>query len=416
MAEAATLMVAERLASLGRAVVEQRGYAGAERAALDGDWNSAVATVPEAQRDAVFQEVEALVAGGPGGEPSRPQTGTKSKGPVQGLMEKCAGLELKLKSEAARYGELEAALRREQENHAEAVQSLSLQQKKIKELQGTRSQLMEDLSRTEAQLRLQITETEQVQQKYEKLKSSRASVGDQVTGQTEQINDLKAENARLREEYEALLREREKKAAHAEAAAEEAESRTAETALGQIWARLHDEVPTVFLETHAANAATFERVGDATVEMLRVFAALERHVHGLLRDLRQVGEQDDKLNRFYIILTKNPGLADTLRDYLVSGQRKGNFANLLRAIQAWARAFATGMYKVVVKSPSLMGNELNYRSWSLNRGRFETEEAAIGRYYRETAQRTIPEKLGTEFRKHAADEAYEDYNNLMRQR
>ena len=198
---------------------------------------------------------------------------------------------------------MEAILRREQADHQEAIQSLSLQQKQLKELQQTRTKLLEDVSRTEAQLRLQITETEQVHLKYDKLKSSRGEVGDHVTEQTEKINTLEAENEKLKAQVEAALRQRDRETAGAQEQVEEAKGRTATAAFQHLWTRMNKEVPDIFLDTHVPNTQTFERASDALVEFIRVFATLEQHVHQLLRDLRRVGAEDDKLNRFYIILT-----------------------------------------------------------------------------------------------------------------
>ena len=83
---------------------------------------------------------------------------------------------------------------------------------------------------------------------------------------------------------------------------------------------------------------------------------------------------------------------------------------------AKTRAFASGPYKAIVRSPVTIADEMNYRNWPLKTGFTRGEEAAIGEYYKQTALKTIPEKLGTLFRKQAADMAYEDYNNLMRPR
>lgn len=413
MSQMATPMAPERLASLARTAVESRRYVDADSAALDAACRDALATVPEEQREAVFQEVESLLALAPAAE-AAPAASTEEppKGAVQQWMRKCAGLELQLKTEAARLADVEAGLRREQADHREATQSLALQQKQLKELQETRTRLLEDVSRTEAQLRLQITETEQAQLKYDKLKSSRGEIGDHVTEQTEKINVLEAENEQLKAQVEAALRERDRDTAGAKEKVVDAEGRTAQAAFQQLWTRMNKEVPDIFLGTHVPNTQTFERASDALVEFIRVFATLEQHVHQLLRDLRRVGAEDDKLNRFYIVLTKNPGMVETLRDYLASGKRKGNFANLLRAVQAWARAFASGVYKVIVKSPALISNELNYRSWPIKLG--WGEEANIGKHFKETVHRAAPENIGTELRKQAGDMAYEDYNTLMK--
>ncbi|GAG49430.1 unnamed protein product, partial [marine sediment metagenome] len=102
------------------------------------------------------------------------------------------------------------------------------------------------------------------------------------------------------------------------------------------------------------------------------------------------------------------------RDYLSSGKRKGNFCNLLRAQQVWARAFGSGAYKAIVRSPVLIGEELNYRSWPVETGVFVTEDVAVGKFFKEKVYKEAPEKVGTTLRRHAADMAYEDYNNLMK--
>ncbi|MGD8453099.1 MAG: hypothetical protein PVJ57_14875 [Phycisphaerae bacterium] len=413
MSQTAVPLTAERLASLGRAVVEARRGAAT---ALDQDWRSSLEAVPRDNQKTIGEQVATLLATVPGGAAGGTgATRQVARDDSPDARKRAASLELKLQTEQHRYAELEKALRTEQANHQEAIQSLSLQQQQIKKLQETRAALLEDVQRVEAQLRRQVNETEQVQLRYDKLKSSRSSIGEQATAQTEQINALKAENKDLRTQLQAALRDSTRQSVEAEAKVEHAESRTAESAFQALWTRMHEELPDIFLETHVPNGQTFERLTETLVALVRAFATLEAHVHHMLRELRQVSEEDDKLTRFYIILTKNPGLVDTLRDFLASGRGRGNFVNLLRAVQAWARAFGTGLYKVVVKSPELIGEELNYRNWSLTRGRFETEEAAVGKYFKETAQGSIPGKLGTRFRKQAGDMAYEDYNTLMRQ-
>jgi len=409
-------MAAGRLAVLARAAVEGRRYAAPDRAGLGAACDDALGGLEKGRRTAVLEAVERLIRGRP--EPGAAAPAARLGGTEQGgaaeLLRQRARLELQLKAEQERRTEVERAHQREQVEHREAVEALSLQQRKLKELQTERSGLLAEVSGLESKLRVQINATEQAELKYEKLKASRQTMGDQATDQAEQINALKAENARLKEELEAALKERDRDVAGARGVADEAEQARAEAAFRRLWQHLHGEVPEVFVETSVPTEKTFEQLGDAFVEFLQTFAVLELHVHHLLRDLRQVSEKSDKLNHFYIMFTKNPGLLDTLKDYLVTGKRKGNFVNLLRAHQAWARAFASGTYKVIVRSPVTIADELNYKSWPLKSGFTKAEETAIGEYYKETAQQTIPEKLGTLFRKQAADMAYEDYNDLMK--
>lgn len=187
-------------------------------------------------------------------------------------------------------------------------------------------------------------------------------------------------------------------------------------ALREIWEQLRTVAPEVFVESHQPTRETFAHLGEALAELLASALLTEAHVHQMLRDLRQVSDEQDKLNHFYILLTKNPGLTQTLRDFVVGGRRMGNFTNLLRSQQAWSRALASGLYKLVVSSPTLIADVLNPKLWQLKRGALETEDAAVGRYFRENVSKTAPEALGTQFRQKAGDLSYDDYNDLMRRR
>ncbi|MFQ5807201.1 MAG: hypothetical protein ACE5I3_12200 [Phycisphaerae bacterium] len=419
MSERREPLSAGRLAILARAAVEGRRYAAPDRVSLDEACDRAVGRLEEKARTAVLEQVERLSPGRPPSEPATapgPTLGGAENGSAAELLRQRASLELTLQAEGEKRKEVERAYQREQAEHREAVEALGLRQRKLKELQTERSKLLSEVGELESKLRVQINATEQAELKHEKLKASRQMMGDQATEQAEQINALKTENERLKRELEAALTERNKDVASAKGAVDQAREARAEAAFKRLWERMQGEVPEVFVETAVPTEETFEQLCDAFVELLRTLAVLELHVHHLLRDLRQVSEKSDKLNHFYIMFTKNPGLLETLKDYLVSGRRKGNFVNLLRAHQAWARAFASGTYKVIVRSPVTIAEELNYRSWPLKTGFTKTEDAAIGEYYKETAQKTIPEKLGTVFRKQAADMAYEDYNDLMKRR
>lgn len=418
MSQASEAWAAARLALFARAAIEGRRYTAAEGGELDQLREQTVGRLGKRERPAVLEEVERLV---PATGPQRAESGgvrlgAGEGGPAAELLRQRASLELKLETQQQQYKDLEQAHRREQTEHREAVESLSLQQRKLKELQAERSKLLSDVGALESKLRVEINATEQAELKYQKLKAARQTMGDQASEQAEQINALKAENERMRRELEAALQERDKDVASAKGAVDAAEDARAEVAFKRLWKRMGSEVPEVFVETSVPTEKTFAQLCDAFVEFLRTLVVLELHVHHLLRDLRQVSEKSDKLNHFYIMFTKNAGLAETLRDYLTTGKKKGNFMNLLRAQQAWVRAFASGTYKVIVRSPVTIAEELNYKSWPLKTGFTKTEDAAIGEYYKATAQKTVPEKLGTLFRKQAADMAYEDYNDLMKRR
>ncbi len=383
------------------------------RAAVDPVDTGAWPTHDPPDRAAIEQALAALAPPG-SAAPSAPAPRSAAAPAADELLRQRASLELKVKTVESERDELAQALRREQADHREALETLKLQQHKLGELQQQRAALLENISQLESNLRKQVNLTEQARLEYEKLKASRRTVGDKATELTERINALTAENERLRNELEQTRQERDRRLDDADQAVGQARQATATAVLGRLWRRMHAELPEVFPETIVPNEKNFEQVCDALVEFIRVCAVLELHVHQLLRDLRQVSDKTDKLNHFYIMLTKNPGLIETLRDFLGSGKRKGVFVNLLRAEQAWARAFASGTYKVIVRSPVTIADELNYKSWPLKTGFTRSEEAAIGEYYKQTAQKTIPEKVGTLFRKQAAEMAYEDYSDLMK--
>lgn len=437
MSQVQSTLSPERLAALWRAARQLPAASAAQRKSLEDLCRGAVVGLKEAQRKEILDTLTGLTAApreaaGPakGESDAKPGKADKDARPAAApavlggddraasaeLLRQRASLELKLQTEADKVRSLEAQLAELERTHREAMESMSLQQRKLKELQEERARLLSELSQLDSRLRVQINETEQVTLQYEKLKASRQLVGHQATEQAEQINTLRAEIERLKADLERTRKERDAQVATVSAAASQAEAASADAVFAALWEALHKEVPDVFVPTHVPTRATFEQLGEALVEFLRVFVTLEAHVHQLLRDLRQVSEPGDKLNHFYIMFTKSPRLVEVLRDFLVTGRRKGNFINLLRAHQAWARAFATGLNKVIIRAPTLIDEELNYRRWPLQKGFTVTEEVAIGRYFKDVAAKTVPEKLGTAFRRHAADMAYEDYDHLMRTR
>jgi hypothetical protein len=412
-------LATDRLAAITRAALE------AGRSLTVGDQsvgNAAEQIAAQAdrkQRRARLEELERLTgraasaAAGTGGAAA---AGAGDPSGLGVVLKERASLELRLQKEQEQTRSLEKTLQDERSTHNQAKERLTLQQGRIKELQTERGRLLEDVSRLEADVRRQASETEQARLRFEKLQASRGELSDQSMKHSEQIETLKAENERLRAELETTRKQRDSQVQEAQTEVAGAKARTEDVALRELWTRMSAQLPDVFAETHVPTRETFENVCDTYIELLRTYRVLERHVHQLLKDLRQVGEQSDKLNHFYILFTKNPGLFDTLGDFLVTGRRRGNTMNLLRAHQAWARAFATGLYKTIVRSPVLISEELNPKDWPLKTGFTITEEAAIGKYFKETAQKTVPEKLGTKFRKHAADMAYEDYDDLMKRR
>ena len=411
MSDAQTTSAA-RLALLARAMVERSRFAAADAASFEQACKAIVEDVDEKRRAALVDEAAALAS--LQRTVATPQA--DGGGAADAAVRQRASVELKLETERAARQDAEKALQSEQADHREATEALALRQKKIKELETERSQLLEQVDELESKLRVAHNATEQAELKYDKLKNSRTPVDNQVTQQAEQLAALQAENERLTKQIEATLKEKDHDVSQATSAVEAAADASAATAFARLWQQLRADVPDVFVDTIVPTEKNFAQLGEAFVEFLRTMATIELHVHQLLRDLRQVSESSDKLNHFYIMFTKNPGLLDTLKAFVTTGKGKGNFTNLLRAHQAWARAFATGAYKTIVRSPNVIADELNYKSWPLKTGFTKSEDAALGEYFKANVQRSLPEKLGTAFRKHIAEMAYEDYNELMKRR
>lgn len=404
----------ERLTSVARAGLE------AERAIENSDQANLLAAVDVAARsnqddraEALLKQIETQIASGGRGAASAGaglgQSDDQNK--VQALLKQRASLELKLQSEMQSRKDTDAEFAREREDHQQAIESLTFQQKKLKELQATRSDLLEQVRQLENKLRLQINETEQVNIKLQKFQESRKSHGDQAAEQAERTNALMAENEELRKKVEGALQERDSRLQTAKAEVTSAESQTADTAYAELWSRMQKQLPKVFVDTHVPNRRTFEQLCDTYVELVKTIGFMEAHVQKLLAALRQPGEQDDKLSHFHIMLKKQD-LLGTLSAHLKSGRRTGNFANLLRAMRAWALAFGSGLHKAIIRAPEALRKDMNPRNWDYKKG--WGDEAAIGRHYRDVAQKEIPDRFGTELKKDAADMAYKDYNDLIR--
>lgn len=364
---------------------------------------------------ALLSELAAQISGGgKKTESAAKPAGPADAGQVADLLKQKASLDLKLQHEQAAKKDLEGEMTRIREENRQAMESLTFQQQKLRELQEERTRLLADVRRVEDKLRLQINETEQVTLKLQKLQEGRKTLGDQAVEHSEQITSLQKENESLRQQMEAVLRERDSTRETAKVEVAAAESQTADTVLSNYWAVMNKQWPELFIATHIPTQKTFENLCDAFVELARAMVIIEAHVHQMLKDLRQVNDDNDKLSHFHIILTKKtPNLEATLRDFLPSTRRTGNMANLVRALNAWVRAFGSGSYKAIVRSPTLIGSEMNYNNWPIEKS-FTNKDGMYWKYFRETGSKAIPEKVGTELRKEAGDLAYQDYNDLMK--
>lgn len=408
---------ADRLANLARAAAEVDRTVSSDCADdLALVVSGAHAAVGDDFPEGLLTQLEGTLASGNGSDDGEAaaKVGATSLGSMEDVLKQRASLDLKLQSEIASRKELEKTLETERTDYKQAIESLNLQRAKIKELEEGRSKMLVEFRGMEDKFRMQISETEQAALKLRKLQESRQTLGDQATSQSEKLNALMAENEDLRQQVEASLRDRDSARDTADVEVSEAESQTEQAAFAALWKRMSEALPDIFIDTHVPTRKTFENISDGFVEMLRTMAVIEAHVHHMLKELRQVGTESDALSRFYTMFAKNPKLVVTMREYLSGRKRTSNVANLVRALQAWARAFGSGLHKAVLRSDAMLSEELNYRKWPVKSGFGKSEDQVVGKYFREVAQKAVPDKFGTDLRKQAADYAYQDFNSYMK--
>ncbi len=388
--------------------------AGAVRQALA----AGVKAVPAEQTRALIGQLEsaASLRGAAAAPPPPAKLGPADSAGVPELLKARASLELKLAQETQARKDVEASLARHKEEHQIAMESLALQRQKVKELQEDRAKNLADIRRIEDQLRVQINENEQLQIKLQKLQDARKSVSDQAVDQAEELNALKAENESLRQRVEAVLQERDQVRQTAETEVAVAEAQTADAVLQVLWKQMSTEWPEVCPATHVPTQRTFENLCESFLELVRAMAIIEAHNLAMLKDMRQIGEEGDKLANYYLAMTKNPNLVATIRDYLPSQRRSNNVAQLLRSLQGWARALSTGLHKVVLRAPDIIRDELNYRNWPIKIGFTTGEDAPVGKHFRETIYKQTPDVVGTKLRRLAGDMMYQDFTDLWKQK
>lgn len=325
-----------------------------------------------------------------------------------------AAVELELEAARREIEELRRQHQQEIRHRQDAEETLTRQRTRVQELEGQRGKLLADIARLEDDLRKTENARAHIESQFEQLKLSRQSATVETVRQTERVNALESELAALRAALEAAEKQQHATAAVATARVAAADAQTEGAAFAALWADLAKAHPQIFVETHAPPRETFARVGLLLSDLLHGAVELEGHVRQMLHDLRQVDVPEDKLTKFHLLLTRNPRLADTLRDFLLTGRQKGNFQQLLQTLLSWSRGFSVGMYKLVVLSPAILQEEMNPRGWPVKG--LISMDAALGKYYKDKASRELPEKIGTILRRRAADMSYEEYAALLKRR
>jgi len=399
----------DRAAMLARATLERaRAGAGESQAA----WRRRAERVETRRRAAVAREAAPLLALTAAGGPS--SRGDAPPEEEDALQRARARLELDLKTREGQLEDLRRSFESEKADHSEAKSTLQLQRNKLRELQEERESLLKHVKDAESRLRLAENQREQSELELEKIRTKRQAVGDQALKNQEQINELQAEIERLKAELVEARRtgEREKTVAREEVKVAVADSHR--PVLGELWTTLNQAFPDVFIETHVPNRETFERICEVLIEMMAILGVLEVRGKESLGRLRDVANPKDRIGSLFERFSKTPGLKPTLRDYVAGGARIGNLKNLLSALRSLQLALVSGQYKAIVRLPELLTGELDPSKWPVKAGRLGGDDASIGRYYKETARKTIPDNAGTGMRRQANADVSDDFMDEMK--
>lgn len=327
-------------------------------------------------------------------------------------MKQKAVLELKLAKETDRAKTLEQSLAAQADDYREAVSSLTLQQKRLKEVQDERTNLLAKVSDLESKLRAQTNETELLVGKLDRLATSQRAVGMAATEQMQRIQALEAEIVELKKLLEATRRERDAALSGEDVQLAAIRARSYEGVSEAMWARRSKIDPDVFADTHTPTVATLERMADAILDLTRAMQVLEEECIHRVRDLRFVADSDHPLNSIYMTLHNRPKLDHVVRMHLIGRTEPAELTAAVREIHALMRGLLNGCYVAIVRSREIAADELNYRKWPARPGLTRGEEAAIGQHFRDVASIEVPDRLGTALRRLAGLRAAEDYAQL----
>ena len=403
---------AERLAALARARGEGIRVAAKPDDAIEAACGAALSRQRDRrERDELIRTTTALAAR-KSAVRAESSEAAAAETTAEALKQRAA-VELRLSAEIERVAALETQLRRESADRREAIDSLTLLRKRIAAVEQERDALRTQSIDLDAKLRVQTNVAEDARVQLERMKAVRGAVSQSALDVTEEANALKTENEMLRRRLEETLQERDQATDKARRNVADALSRTADAAFTALWARLQIDLPDIFSDTHVPTRETFDRLAQALVTMLRLATYQERCVLQKLHELKDVTQQNDPLFGFLTMLKRN-SLATSARDFIAGGRNAEGFDRLMRSHQAWAEALATGLYKLIVRSPDLIRDEINPRAWPLKSP--HAPDAAVGRYLRETGIQAIPDRLGTQFRKLAGQLAHQDYEFIIRER
>ncbi|MBI5865730.1 MAG: hypothetical protein HZB38_14720 [Planctomycetes bacterium] len=409
----ATLVVPERLAALARAMVETHRTPGATLATelVDRTCGDALATCADKhERTEQIRSAVALIGGvRPGGSE---ESQDRANDALNEALRQRAAVELQLQAAQSRLEAAETENRRAESERQELQRSLGLLRNRNRELEQERDTLRTRVNELDLKAQRLENAAEDAQLQLTRLRSTRQSVSESAIAVTEEMNLLKSENETLRRRIEEALQARDRTMRESASELSDARGRTADAAFGRVWERLSAAMPDVFPDTHVPTHDTFERLADALVVLLRLSTFQEQCVLQKLYELRDVSQQNDPMFGFLTML-KRSSLAAATREYVARGRERAPFAQLLRAHQAWAEAIATGLYKLVVRAPSLIADAINPRSWPIGP---TAADAAVGQYLRKDGVRVISDQLGTEFRREAARQAAQDYEFNIRER
>lgn len=403
----------ERLAALSRAAHESTRFASRERQALEDGVRAALGTLVDRRaKMAALKEIDPILAArrpaAAGGAPA--VAPAADGGSAAELLRVKASLENRLAGEAEKLQATERALKKEQEDHRHAVETLGQQKSQLKNLMVECDGLRSEIEKLHSDVRLKTVEIEQARSDLAALQGKRQAVSQDSIAQQARINDLERELERARDELERARRERDAAASNAQQTAAAAGAESADTAFQELWAHMRKSLPDVFAETHVPTRKTFERICDTYTYMLRVYFALEGSTKERLKEVRNSNDPADMCNMLLGQLEKTPSLAARLRETLPSERHDGSFRKRMAVVYAATCALPVGLRNVILRSGEAVQARLQVSKWGLSPN---PRDADIGKHYRDKVERSAPDEILAELRKSMGKEVFAKYEEEM---
>jgi hypothetical protein len=408
----------ERLAALGRAAHEGTRFASPEREKLEQSIRKALGSLAQGSaRAAALKEIEPLLSGrreaAPAGGGIAP---TLSGSAGRDLLGAKASLENQLAGERERLQAAQQALKKEQEDHRQAVESNRLLREQLKQVRDQHDALLARSEKQDADVRREQNERQQVEVELHSLRAKRGETAETGLAQTGRINELEMQILRLHDELDRAHRERDTFANQARSHAATAASGSADTVFAELWSQMRsgpNALPEVFAETHVPNRKTFERLCEVFTYLIHIFLSIEENTKAQLGATRNAADAGDRTNDLFRQLEKTKSISVRLCEQLagVPGA-DAPFRQRVKVVYCAILSLAKGLQNVIARSSEVARGKLSVSGWGIGPN---PNERAVGEHYRKEVQRTAPDEILSELKKSMGKEVYDRYEVMVRQ-